>query len=424
MTRPSQILWMVVGLQVAMGRALPASLTPLGGLPGGGQQSLATALSADGQVVVGGAASSEGGRAFRWTRAGGMKDLGVLDPGNFGSMAVGVTTDGEVVVGNSSSSRSRTGVEPFRWTAARGMERFPGELPTGLDGAEAKSVSADANVVVGIGWKSSSPTGFPRRPLPIRWTAASGWQILGGFTPTASQGTATAVSGDGGTIVGSVSVPRPGDAVSWRLDSTLEALGQPAENTYEGAAPLAVSFNGRFIAGFVTIASQRYACRWTDGQGPSFLKEFPSIYQFSAANGISDDGNVIVGGDAGLGAFVWETGTGMQSLWERLVKLGVNPASQAWLTLGGPQAVTGNGRFMCGSGYRGKSDQAYLVDLAPELKCQRVAGGLRFTWPTGFTLQQSASMSPALWEAVPNAQSPKVVPIDALAHFFRLTAAQ
>ena len=114
----------------------------------------------------------------------------------------------------------------------------------------------------------------------------------------------------------------------------------------------------------------------------------------------------------------------MQSLWERLVKLGVNPASQAWLTLGGPQAVTGNGRFMCGSGYRGKSDQAYLVDLAPELKCQRVAGGLRFTWPTGFTLQQSASMSPALWDAVPNAQSPKVVPIDALAHFFRLTAAQ
>ncbi|MFO1461740.1 MAG: PEP-CTERM sorting domain-containing protein [Verrucomicrobiota bacterium] len=422
MIRTLPTAFIVLAMPIAASRMSAASLTPLGGLPGGGLQSLATDLSADGQVVVGGAASSGGGRAFRWTRAGGMKDLGVLDRGSFGSIAVGVSADGEVVMGNSSSARTRTGVEPFRWTASRGMERLSGDLPTGLDGAEVRSISADASVVVGIGWKSSTPNVTPRRPLPIRWTADRGWQLLGGFTSTASEGAAVAVSGDGGTTVGTVSVPRRGDAVIWTLDAPMRALGIPAENTYEGARPWAASFNGRIIVGSVNVAGQQYACRWTEREGLTFLKEFPSLYQYSAATGISDDGTVIVGGDAGLGSFVWEPETGMVSLWKRLVNLGVNPASQAWLTLDGPQSISGNGRFMCGSGFRGKSDQAYLVDLAPELKFQRVAGGLRLTWPDGYRLQRSPSLESESWETVPDAMSPQVVPLDSQIYCFRLAA--
>ena len=45
----------------------------------GGDRSSASAISADGNVVVGSASTSKGGtHAFRWTLGGGMVDLGVI----------------------------------------------------------------------------------------------------------------------------------------------------------------------------------------------------------------------------------------------------------------------------------------------------------------------------------------------------------
>ena len=84
-------------------------VTGLGDLPGGQIASFATAVSADGSVVVGessSAASDCCGEAFRWSVETGMMPLGDLPGGfdHFQSSAQGVSADGSVVVGIGSST--------------------------------------------------------------------------------------------------------------------------------------------------------------------------------------------------------------------------------------------------------------------------------------------------------------------------------
>ena len=78
------------------------------------------AISRDGRAIVGnhGTAGREGRgaqHAFRWTAEEGLVDLGVL-PGVDHSIATAVNADGSVIVGSSGSS-----VEAFIWDPAHGM---------------------------------------------------------------------------------------------------------------------------------------------------------------------------------------------------------------------------------------------------------------------------------------------------------------
>jgi len=73
----------------------------LGQLPGG-LESEALGVSADGTVVVGTAINAEGfRRAFRWTESDGMQDLGTL--GGVLSLGTAVSADGQTIVGYSSN---------------------------------------------------------------------------------------------------------------------------------------------------------------------------------------------------------------------------------------------------------------------------------------------------------------------------------
>jgi probable HAF family extracellular repeat protein len=110
------LVWVVVAW--AAQPSLAQRLIWLGTL--GGDRSEATAVSADGSVVVGAAYNAAGQwRAFRWTAAGGMQDLGTL-PGGGGSEATGVSADGSVVVGSAYNAAGQW--RAFRWTAAGGMQ--------------------------------------------------------------------------------------------------------------------------------------------------------------------------------------------------------------------------------------------------------------------------------------------------------------
>ena len=79
----------------------------LGDLPGGRFGSAAKAVSADGSVVVGGSGSDSGDEAFRWTEAGGMRNLKEMLADDFRrdltgwslSGATGVSADGVTIVG-------------------------------------------------------------------------------------------------------------------------------------------------------------------------------------------------------------------------------------------------------------------------------------------------------------------------------------
>lgn len=119
----------------------------LGELPGGSQGATPRAISADCAVVVGQASTAAGGRAFRWTFEDGMQDLGVLAGGAFSTFsdALAVSPDGEFVFGQSTSSR---GVKPFVWDARGGMRdlELVLEAEYGLD-------------LLALGWQLYTVTG-------------------------------------------------------------------------------------------------------------------------------------------------------------------------------------------------------------------------------------------------------------------------
>jgi probable HAF family extracellular repeat protein len=66
----------------------------------GGQHSIAYAVSADGKAVAGNSYVGSLTHAFRWTAKGGMEDIGVL-PGDVRSSASAISADGSIVVGYS-----------------------------------------------------------------------------------------------------------------------------------------------------------------------------------------------------------------------------------------------------------------------------------------------------------------------------------
>ncbi|MBU0501032.1 MAG: hypothetical protein KJ558_09245 [Gammaproteobacteria bacterium] len=150
---------------------------PLGHLAGGGFESYALGVNADGSVVVGQGTRALGAEVFRWTQAGGMAPLGDLAGGGFYSVVLGVNADGSVVVGYSGSGN---GTEAFRWTQASGMQTVTAWLAAngvavapGYTLTEAYGVNSDGTVVVGHGsgpsgteaWLARGPRRFLRPDL-------------------------------------------------------------------------------------------------------------------------------------------------------------------------------------------------------------------------------------------------------------------
>ncbi|MFI4935993.1 MAG: hypothetical protein ACHP7N_15350, partial [Caulobacterales bacterium] len=121
--------------------------------------SAASAVNADGSVVVGGSSfdSSSDSHAFRWTQATGMVDLGTINGVTGSSSASGVSADGSVIVGNSVVIAGNPQDEAFRWTVATGMADLntlltnAGVTMTGIELLGAAGVSADGQFIVGEG---------------------------------------------------------------------------------------------------------------------------------------------------------------------------------------------------------------------------------------------------------------------------------
>jgi len=203
----------------------------LGHLPGGGVDSQAFDVSADGSVIVGFSDSSTTTqKAFRWTESSGMVALdehhsvafGISDDGSIivghsenkaclwsdsnGFMSLGVfgyaratSSDGAVVVGWSYSDNRR---EAFRWTESDGMIGL-GDLPGGRFESSAFDISGDGSVIVGVGstdlgwegfiWKSEfgmkSLQGYLSIDLGLD---LNGWHLVNALD----------ISRDGNTIVG------------------------------------------------------------------------------------------------------------------------------------------------------------------------------------------------------------------------------
>lgn len=186
------------------------------GPPGG--TSNATDVSADGAVVVGFAETNDGAfgpfggnlRAFRWDAASeSMIDLGTLQTGtkDGSSSATAVSTDGTVVVGSAATDGSFGPLGPpgsphaFRWDATSADMMDLGTLQTGPEDGEsyALAVSADGAVVVGEAETDQATL------RAFRWdTDTKDMMDLGTLQAGAEDGSsgAYAVSADGTVIVG------------------------------------------------------------------------------------------------------------------------------------------------------------------------------------------------------------------------------
>ena len=305
------VVWFGSGVELQAQR-----LTWLGTLPGY-DNSGASGVSADGSVVVGGAASDRGDQhAFRWTALGGMEDLGTF--GGYWSGASGVSADGSVVVG---WIRDASGYRAFRWTASGGMQDL-GTLG-GVE-SEARGVSADGSVVVG--WAGNA-SGFYRA---FRWTASGGMQDLGTLPGGYASG-AFGVSADGSVVVGRANNAN-GDwrAFRWTASGGMEDLNITYADLLTNGSVLreanAISPDGRYIVGGgmneATGSMEAFLLdtrrETTEPRHLSWLGTLGGGQ--SEASGISANGSVVVGqSDIGIGgsithAFRWTQAGGMEDL--------------------------------------------------------------------------------------------------------------
>lgn len=194
----------VFGSSTAFRWTAESEMLALGALPGGSSYSEAADVSADGSIVVGAAGSLTTVRAFRWTEETGMATLaGESDDGPVSSIANAVSADGEVIVGWSMTHKQHSPfTEAFRWTEEDGVVRL-GDLPGGELASQARDVSEDGSVIIG---RSSSDLGQE----PFVWDEYHGMQALTdvlandygldltGWTLDSAQ----AISDDGLVIVG------------------------------------------------------------------------------------------------------------------------------------------------------------------------------------------------------------------------------
>ena len=207
--------------------------------------------------------------------------LGTL--GGNDSEARAVSADGSVIVGVAKDANGNP--RAFRWTEATGIQ----DLGT-LGGvwSEATDISADGSVIVG--WSYDANDIY----RAFKWTAASGMQDLGAGDYSKAYG----ISGDGSVII----IDIYPSAYRWTLSGGLENLGSLGG---DWTSPSDISYDGSKITGFSrNSATDPYAFRWVEGVG---MEQIGTFYSFG--RGISGDGNTITGfetGSAGLyRAFKW-----------------------------------------------------------------------------------------------------------------------
>ena len=323
-----------IAICILSNSAVAAFFTPLG-YPY--EDSWATAVSADGSVVVGYSRMMDpyyGG--FRWTSEDGR--TGIIAEGD-NTFPNDVSDDGSVVVGEGVIGRGY-GSEAFRWTSDSGAVSLGflpgGEYPTTSEFpiSTAFGVSGNGSVVVG---RSTSASGIGA----FRWTSSGGMVGLGDLPGGDFGGTAYDVSTDGSVIVGSSTSASGIEAFRWTSEDGMIGLGDlPGGDFYSLAT--GVSSDGMVVVGYSKSDSGWEAFLWTGEGGMIGLGDLPGGGFESRARGVSADGSVIVGSsdsDSGFEAFRWTREGGMQTIASILSTAGVDLTGWKGL-VGNPKRIT------------------------------------------------------------------------------------
>ena len=324
-----------------------------------GPDSFATAISADGRVVVGGFGKDKT-QAFRYTEQTRLVGLGFLSGGGYAySAAAATNSDGSLVVGSSMYNPPGTG-EGLQ----RGFrEPVPGSLQplgslAGWSSYFATGVSADGALVVGF-----ATTGGSIVRQAFRWTESAGLEHLGDFA-------VDGVSADGKVVVGyriSESVGHFETAVRWTSDGLVN-LGVAGLYTEATAA----NADGSVVVGLRsdtdwTQDAPRIPFRWTEKLG---ALDLPPLLgdAYCSARATNAVGSVTVGMcsdqwgpfDGVQRATIWDE-NGVRSLDDVLQAAGANLQG---IKLTHASGVSADGKAFCGWGTNadGKTE-AWLARL-------------------------------------------------------------
>ena len=308
----------------------------------GDTSSFPEAVSADGTVVVGESLDETNNvnHAIRLVGAGAAQFMASPIDAEGGCRAYGVSTNGALITGTCDLLNPPTGTprdRPFKYTPASGIV-YVGPSPMAADtGISATGLSDDGNVLVG---HTTSPY------LGVRWTAATGWVLLGRLT-TNGENNATGVNQNGSVIVGydafSLSVPW-----KWTAAAGEVALAQPSDAT-TGVSVWDVSPNGNTMIGDYYASGSSITLRWTNGAvaalGPG------------AGRATSADGSVVVGSNNGV-ATVWNS-TGAHTV---ASLLGTTSDLSGW-TLEFANDVSDNGKVVVGNGKHNGVSEGWIAHL-------------------------------------------------------------
>jgi probable HAF family extracellular repeat protein len=330
---------------LAATRAPAQNFTGLGVLPGM-TNSRATAVSEDGETVVG-TSSSPSYLAFRWTVTGGMESLGAFL--GYGSEATAVGANGSFVVVNVNTWFA------FTWTEPTGLVGL-GSLP-GFGTANGTAVSADGSVVTGASGYPS-PTAFHA----FRWTQ-SGMVDLGTF-PGNHYSYAFGMNADGSVIVGSAYTAADAlrHSFRWTAPTGLVDLGTlPGTPTSRATA---VNADGTVIVGNCDAPSGEVTYRWTSSTGMTPLGSLAGATT-SFPYAVSADGTVVAGSSGGR-AFIWTAALGMVDLNDFLPAHGVDLSG--W-TLGSVTGMSADRRVLVGTGGHDGITEAWRAELPPGALC-------------------------------------------------------
>jgi len=252
--------------------------TDLGTL--GGKLSGATAVNSLGQIA-GDSDASDGGRAFIWTKAGGMQALPSLgsNPADFAS----AINDSGAVVGTSRLTPSGP-YHAFLWTSSGGIQDL-GTLPGEADSSIASGINSAGHVV------GNSENFSDGSRKAFMWTSTTGMQEL---SPASGlQYYAASAINDSDEVVGSFTNPADNKehGFLWTKATGIKDLGVLPNGS---SAATAIDKAGTSIVGRGrgSSPSSRYGLIWRSG---TILKLDTSagIHLGFGATGINSSGQII-----------------------------------------------------------------------------------------------------------------------------------
>jgi probable HAF family extracellular repeat protein len=309
----------------------------LGMLPGS-TFSEGTAISADGSTVVGVSGTPNGYEAVRW-KDGLIQSIGDLPGQSIAGQALGVSGDGSVITGIGTSAN---GNEAFRWEDETLIGL--GDVPGGSFSSFGWDISGDGSIIVGNGEDASGR-------VAVRWSGGS-LSIIG---PSGSR--ALGANHDGSTIVGDAN----GIAVVWS-NTVMSSLPSLPGKDYGRA--VAVSADGTMIVGRSSSDGvPSHAVRWHNGL-PLDLGTLGA--GGSQAQGLSDDGSIVIGATNMPGesvAFIWTEEAGIQDFQLFLINLGLDLSG--W-TLTEALGISADGFKIVGTGTNPDGQREAWIAVIPE----------------------------------------------------------